>query len=112
MQNITTYSFKSSCIVHINSTQNNTILTATNLHGEVLKTSSVGSALTGTYGQLTLNANGSYSYAANQSAAVCPRSSQLAMHCGAASRIACTVSKYPDSAAQCRGVCPDPLPKT
>ena len=31
--------------------------------------SSVGSALTGTYGQLTLNANGSYSYAANQSAA-------------------------------------------
>lgn len=45
MQNITTYSFKSSCIVHINSTQNNTILTATNLHGEVLKTSSVGSAL-------------------------------------------------------------------
>ena len=30
---------------------------------------SVGSALTGTYGQLTLNSNGSYSYAANQSAA-------------------------------------------
>ena len=30
---------------------------------------SVGSALTGTYGQLTLNANGSYTYAANQSAA-------------------------------------------
>ena len=29
----------------------------------------VGSALTGTYGQLTLNSNGSYSYAANQSAA-------------------------------------------
>ena len=31
--------------------------------------SSVGSALTGTYGQLTLNSNGSYSYVANQSAA-------------------------------------------
>ena len=31
--------------------------------------SSVGSALTGTYGQLTLNANGSYTYVANQSAA-------------------------------------------
>ena len=30
---------------------------------------SVGSALTGTYGQLTLNSNGSYSYVANQSAA-------------------------------------------
>ena len=30
---------------------------------------SVGSALTGTYGQLTLNANGSYTYVANQSAA-------------------------------------------
>jgi VCBS repeat-containing protein len=30
---------------------------------------SMGSALTGTYGQLTLNANGSYTYAANQSAA-------------------------------------------
>ena len=29
----------------------------------------VGSALTGTYGQLTINANGSYSYVANQSAA-------------------------------------------
>ena len=29
----------------------------------------VGSALTGTYGQLTLNSNGSYSYVANQSAA-------------------------------------------
>ncbi len=29
----------------------------------------VGSALTGTYGQLTLNANGSYTYVANQSAA-------------------------------------------
>ena len=29
----------------------------------------MGSALTGTYGQLTLNSNGSYSYAANQSAA-------------------------------------------
>ena len=29
----------------------------------------MGSALTGTYGQLTLNANGSYTYAANQSAA-------------------------------------------
>jgi len=29
----------------------------------------LGSALTGTYGQLTLNANGSYSYVANQSAA-------------------------------------------
>ena len=30
---------------------------------------SVGSALTGTYGELTLNANGSYTYVANQSAA-------------------------------------------
>ena len=30
---------------------------------------SVGSALTGTYGQLTLNSNGSYTYVANQSAA-------------------------------------------
>ena len=30
---------------------------------------SVGSALTGTYGQLTLNANGSYTYVANQTAA-------------------------------------------
>ena len=30
---------------------------------------SVGSALTGTYGQLTLNANGSYTYVANQAAA-------------------------------------------
>ena len=30
---------------------------------------SVGSALTGTYGQLTLNANGSYTYVANQNAA-------------------------------------------
>ena len=29
----------------------------------------VGSALTGTYGQLTLNANGSYTYVANQDAA-------------------------------------------
>ena len=29
----------------------------------------MGSALTGTYGQLTLNANGSYTYVANQSAA-------------------------------------------
>ena len=29
----------------------------------------VGAALTGTYGQLTINSNGSYSYAANQSAA-------------------------------------------
>ena len=27
---------------------------------------SLGSALTGTYGQLTLNANGSYTYVANQ----------------------------------------------
>ena len=30
---------------------------------------SIGSALTGTYGQLTMNSNGSYSYTANQSAA-------------------------------------------
>ena len=30
---------------------------------------SVGSALTGTYGQLTLNSNGSYTYVANQAAA-------------------------------------------
>ena len=30
---------------------------------------SLGSALTGTYGQLTLNANGSYTYVANQAAA-------------------------------------------
>ena len=29
----------------------------------------LGQALTGTYGQLTLNANGSYSYVANQDAA-------------------------------------------
>jgi len=45
MQNTLTYSYKNSCIIHINSTQNNTILTATDLKGQLLKTSSVGSVL-------------------------------------------------------------------
>ena len=45
MQTTLSYSNKNSCIIHINSTQNNTILTATDLQGQLLKTSSVGSVL-------------------------------------------------------------------
>ena len=40
-------------------------------HGRIITSGICGSAVTGTYGQLTLNSNGSYTYVANQAADRC-----------------------------------------